>query len=90
MWRCITGQRCTKDWNKFREMTGAKVVMDIDDYWHLPPNHILYHQYHDIAPLIRANLCAADLVTVTNRLWLKGAPAEQQCRGDTQRIALWP
>ena len=55
-----------KDWDKFRELMGAKVVMDIDDHWRLPPNHVLYHQYNEIAQIIENNLRGADLVTVTN------------------------
>lgn len=55
-----------KDWQYIRDTLSAKVVMDIDDHWRLPPNHLLYHQYNDMAAIIENNLRAADLVTVTN------------------------
>lgn len=56
-----------KDWDQFRALTGAKIIMDLDDHWRLPPNHVLHYQYNDIATIIENNLQAADLVTVTNK-----------------------
>ena len=62
---------CSYDnnWEAFRElMNNPKIVMDIDDDWVLPPNHLLYDQYPELAPRIENNLRTADLVTVTNEL----------------------
>lgn len=48
----------------YREKYGFKLVVDIDDYWHLDPWHILYGQYElqGILDYIKA----ADMVTCTN------------------------
>lgn len=54
------------NWNKTKELLGCQVVMDIDDHWHLPVNHLYYNTYQDIAERIERNLMQADLVTVTN------------------------
>jgi len=56
-----------KDWDEFRKVMGVKVVMDLDDHWRLPPNHVLYYQYNEVATKIEDNIRAADLVTVTNQ-----------------------
>jgi len=55
------------DWNKTKELLGFQVVMDIDDYWKLPVNHINYSNYLDMGARIEKNLSQADLVTVTNQ-----------------------
>lgn len=57
-----------KDWNKFRELINCKVVIDMDDSWHLPPNHMNYYEYEVMAERIENNIANADMVTVTNRL----------------------
>jgi glycosyltransferase involved in cell wall biosynthesis len=54
------------NWNKTKELLGCQVVMDIDDHWQLPINHLYYNTYQDIAERIERNLMQADLVTVTN------------------------
>ena len=54
------------NWNKTKELLGCQVVMDIDDHWQLPFNHLYYNTYQDIAERIERNLMQADLVTVTN------------------------
>ena len=54
------------NWNKTKELLGCQVVMDIDDYWNLPVNHLNYNTYLDIGKRIEKNLTQADLVTVTN------------------------
>jgi glycosyltransferase involved in cell wall biosynthesis len=54
------------NWNKTKELLGCQVVMDIDDHWQLPLNHLYYNTYQDIAERIERNLMQADLVTVTN------------------------
>jgi glycosyltransferase involved in cell wall biosynthesis len=54
------------NWKKTKELLGCQVVMDIDDHWQLPVNHLYYNTYQDIAERIERNLMQADLVTVTN------------------------
>lgn len=49
---------------KFREKYGFKLVVDIDDYWHLDPWHILY-DYYEVQPIID-HIKIADMVTCTN------------------------
>jgi len=51
---------------RLKDKTGAKVVMDIDDWWKLPANHLSYEGYQKIGEQIEANIAEADLVTVTN------------------------
>lgn len=53
------------DWNKIKGL-GIKVVMDIDDDWTLPPNHINHDEYKQMSARIESNLLNADLVTVTH------------------------
>ena len=48
----------------YREKYGFKLILDIDDYWHLDPWHILYGQY-EADPIIE-HIKAADMVTCTN------------------------
>lgn len=59
------------DWPQTKKLMGAKVVMDIDDYWHLPPSHINHRGYELFSGRIEDNLRAADLVTVTNEALLR-------------------
>ena len=54
------------NWKETKELLGCQVVMDIDDHWNLPVNHINYNTYLDIGKRIEKNLTEADLVTVTN------------------------
>jgi glycosyltransferase involved in cell wall biosynthesis len=49
---------------KFREKYGFKLVVDIDDYWHLDPWHILFN-YYESQPIID-HIKIADMVTCTN------------------------
>jgi hypothetical protein len=52
----------------YRKRYDFKLVVDIDDYWHLDPWHILYHTY-PTAKIVE-HIKAADLVTCTHdRLW---------------------
>lgn len=55
---------------------GVKFVLDLDDYWELPPHHVNYRDYKNkYGKLIVEFLKEADLVTVTtNRLYQKVAP----------------
>lgn len=48
----------------YREKYGFKLILDIDDFWHLDPWHILFDQY-DPYPIIE-HIKIADLVTCTN------------------------
>ena len=59
---------CTleKDWAKVKEMLNCKVVMDIDDDWDLPPDHIMYDAFQQLIPILINNMKCADLVTCTN------------------------
>ena len=49
-----------------RQGFGCKVVIDIDDHWHLPTNHINYEDYLHHGKLIERNLYESDLVTCTH------------------------
>ena len=51
---------------KLREKYGFKLVVDVDDYWHLDPWHILYNKYpwHKVV----AHIMIADMVTCSNEL----------------------
>ena len=51
---------------EYKKKYGFKLIIDIDDYWHLDPWHILADVYptNEIIEYIKA----ADFVTVTNIL----------------------
>lgn len=51
---------------EYKKKYNFKFVVDIDDYWHLDPWHILYDTYP--TQNILAHIKAADLVTCTNEL----------------------
>ena len=51
---------------EYREKYGFKLVIDIDDYWHLDSWHILYGAYPTEAVIEHIKI--ADLVTCTNEL----------------------
>jgi len=55
------------DWNEFKRIMNCKVVLDLDDYWILPPNHMNYKLYEDSRARIENNIRHADMVTVTNK-----------------------
>jgi glycosyltransferase involved in cell wall biosynthesis len=59
-----------QDLQRIKEKTGAKIVMDIDDYWKLPTNHLSYEGYKQIGEQIEHNLTSADIVSVTNQALL--------------------
>lgn len=46
---------------------GYKIVLDMDDDWILPSNHVNFHDYQRLAPRIESNIKQADLVTCTNQ-----------------------
>lgn len=58
------------DWNDVRGI-GAKIVMDLDDDWILPANHMNYNAYLEKKPIIENNLREADLITTTNETLAK-------------------
>jgi glycosyltransferase involved in cell wall biosynthesis len=51
-----------------REKLGAKIVVDLDDDWILPANHINYYHYLSYRERLERNIREADLVTCTNDL----------------------
>ena len=54
------------DFNALRNKLGCKIIMDIDDSWLLPSNHINYYDYLHLNSRIENNLRESDLVTCTN------------------------
>lgn len=46
----------------------CKIVVDMDDSWLLPTNHLNYHDYQHMNPQIENNLRVADAVTCTNEI----------------------
>lgn len=56
-----------KDWDEFKRLMNCKVVLDLDDYWILPANHMNYKLYEDNCDRIENNIRNADMVTVTNQ-----------------------
>lgn len=68
-WDILLFNRISVMDNRFDDLKskGTKIVMDIDDDWILPPNHISYYEYSNMAERIENNLRQADLVTCTNQ-----------------------
>jgi hypothetical protein len=56
-----------QDWDEVRKQMTCKIVMDMDDDWMLPPNHLNYYDYLERKPIIENNFRYADLVTCTNQ-----------------------
>lgn len=54
------------DWNLVKKDLQAKIVMDIDDDWILPSNHIAQIHYDNYRPRLENNIIQADMVTCTN------------------------
>ena len=54
------------DFEKVRKMLGVKIIIDLDDHWDLPTNHLNYYDYKNMKPRIENNIRNADLVTCTN------------------------
>jgi glycosyltransferase involved in cell wall biosynthesis len=52
-----------------KDKYGFKVIVDIDDYWHLDPHHIAYEQYKfdNFAALQIKHIQQADVVTTTHK-----------------------
>lgn len=55
-----------EDWQEVKKQMNSKIVMDMDDDWILPSNHMNYEGYLEKKPIIENNLMEADLVTCTN------------------------
>lgn len=49
-----------------RKELGCKIVVDMDDDWYLPSNHLNFYDYQDMKPRIENNLIEADMVTCTH------------------------
>lgn len=56
-----------QDWEEVHKQMNCKIVMDMDDDWLLPPNHLNYYDYLERKPIIENNFRYADLVTCTNQ-----------------------
>ena len=54
------------NWQAIKDRMGVKVVLDLDDYWNLPVNHLNYEDYEVFGKRIENNIREADMVTVTN------------------------
>lgn len=60
------------DWKANKEKLKAKIIIDMDDDWVLPPNHIANAIYQGMKERIENNIREADMVTCTNeRLYKK-------------------
>ena len=55
-------------WDETKELLECKVVLDMDDHWKLPSNHLNYYDYQVFTPRIENNIRTADLVTCTNEV----------------------
>ena len=52
-----------------------KIVLDLDDDWILPPNHLSYYDYLEMRGRIESNISKVDLVTCSNeRIYNKVKP----------------
>lgn len=53
---------------EWRDKYGFKLVIDLDDYWHLESGHILspYWEHYNVSNLIIDNMIKADIVTCTH------------------------
>lgn len=68
-WDIITFNRVSVidgNFDEIRKITGAKIVVDFDDDWVLPPSHLNYDQYVEIRDRLEKNIREADAVTVTH------------------------
>lgn len=55
-----------KEIKRLREITGAKIVVDMDDEWVLPPGHVNYREYLANRDRIERNMMEADAITCTH------------------------
>lgn len=56
-----------KDWSLVKSDLDAKIVIDIDDDWNLPANHIASRYYENMNARLMSNIEQADMVTCTNQ-----------------------
>ena len=54
------------DIENIRKQMSCKIIVDMDDDWLLPTNHLNYHDYLHLQERIETNLKVADMVTCTN------------------------
>jgi len=54
------------DWQFVRDQLNCKVVLDLDDWWKLPPNHIQAEMYDEFAVRIIRNIGTADWITCSS------------------------
>jgi glycosyltransferase involved in cell wall biosynthesis len=50
---------------------GMKIILDLDDYWRLPPTHALYKKMEDQWKTLTTRLKIADLITTTTEVIAK-------------------
>lgn len=55
-----------KDLQKVKDSLGCKIIVDMDDDWKLPSNHLNHYDYQEMMPRIESNLRNADMVTCTH------------------------
>ena len=68
-WDIITFNRLSVidgNFEEIRKITGAKIIVDFDDEWVLPPSHLNYEQYIEIRDRLEKNIIHADAITVTH------------------------
>jgi hypothetical protein len=53
-------------WDEVRKQMSSKIVIDMDDDWTLPPNHLNFFAYEELKPRIENNIREADMVLCTN------------------------
>lgn len=70
--------------NQVRLQYGCKIVMDIDDDWDLPVNHIAFEQYIHLRPKIIRNLREVDMVTCTHE------KLAEKCRKYNSNVHVFP
>lgn len=72
MYNRVLPDHCMDQIAELKKTYGFKTVVDIDDYWELDPQHILYQTYQKDGFAVQQifHLCRADVVLTTNeRLW---------------------
>lgn len=73
-----------KNFKALREYSGAKIIIDMDDCWDLPPGHINYDEYRHFSARIENNLREADAVTCTHER------LAEKCRGFNENVHVIP
>lgn len=52
---------------EFAKKEGLKIILDIDDYWRLPPSHALYRKMEKNWKILTSRLKVSDLITTTTK-----------------------